>query len=217
MVSVGRVLGNRNTLFKYLNRNLLLVVKADGLNDTILNLIDSRSGNLLTVLRHADLNAQAEVIIRDNWILITSPSEDELGQFTTIISFELFTDSLADTSSSITSGDVPIKVISRSFRSYDGLQVDKFAPTQPGTFSGAICTYSRSQKSDYSLSSFAVSSRAGHLVLIPRRWLDPCRPYLSAEENLLLYNGILVVQPSWIISTGESVSSSPSDLQNLML
>lgn len=77
IASFGRVLGNRTTLYKYLNAHVVAViteaadVKADGRRDCAISVVDGVKGTILYhAVVHAGQNAcRIEATLADNWLV----------------------------------------------------------------------------------------------------------------------------------------------------
>lgn len=98
IASVGRVLGNRTTLLKYLNPHLFAVVsELRGSAVASIHLLDSSSGTLVHHIEVEDVDSrvQISVILRDNWIIYTYKSLS--NQLDIVISLEMYEGLAVDT------------------------------------------------------------------------------------------------------------------------
>jgi hypothetical protein len=94
VASLGRVLGNRDTLYKYLNPHLFAVstVSPSSKSGTIY-LVDSASGTIVWSAAHtAEVDPQAGVVatLSDNWLVYAFRDAVALGKPTRLVSVELY-------------------------------------------------------------------------------------------------------------------------------
>ncbi|KAI5475941.1 hypothetical protein MNV49_000716 [Pseudohyphozyma bogoriensis] len=196
VASLGRVLGNRATLMKYLNPHLLALVVASPTGSNIV-LIDASTGGVLHQINaggEITEKSDAAVVVRDNW-LIYSFRTGEVGGNTKVVSVELF------------EGEgrpgQPIKSLIQSFVSVEPLKIVGVTKTKLGITSlSAVFTTSNSQ-----------------LVALPRKLLDPRRPLgkpskEDQEEMLIPYEAVIVLDGRFVISHDYPILSI-SDLVTL--
>lgn len=91
IASIGRVLGNRDTLFKYLHPIHVITTVDDHNQRTTIRIFDRTSGGLIDSLSHPDFeNATVEVSVQNNWIIATATLNAGLGSRSTVVSIELY-------------------------------------------------------------------------------------------------------------------------------
>jgi hypothetical protein len=132
--SIGRVLGNRTTLIKYLNPNLIGLITHQSANHSAgsVRLMDGQSGKLIHKLKLDNINPNSiKLVINQHRIIISATQHNQLARQSIIHSLELYS---SDQSELVT-------VLSRSFISPDGLQIAHFTQSQNQiTTSNPLCT-----------------------------------------------------------------------------
>ena len=242
VASVGKALGDRNVLYKYLNPNILLV-EAIGIETSTAGfyILDSTSGAVLFTAQHTGVDVSQPICstLTENWFAYslfsesTSTSEDRahIGQtplrgYQLIVS-ELFESSLANDRGPL--GD------SENFTSTRPLLADEVETTDvpyaisqrfllPGPISYMATTSTMQGITPRSLLCALPHTNA--LISIPRQVLDPRRPVsrdptpLEAEEGLFRYSPNLDFEPKWIVSHKRDLLSisriiaTPSNLES---
>ena len=95
VASLGRVLGNRTALTKYLNPHLIAVATLRPSSDSAsILLIDSSSGAIVhTVpISHVTSDSNLRVFLRGNWLIYTLREAGDFAQATRVVSVELYND-----------------------------------------------------------------------------------------------------------------------------
>lgn len=211
VASIGKVLGDRSVLYKYLNPNLALVT-AVGHNSASFYLLDAISGTVLhaTMQKNVDTTQPIASAISENWFTysfwgdIEDPSDAKGYQ---LVISELYESSIpndrgplgsASNYSSIQTLDAPSKphVISQSFIIPEPISHMAVTQTRQGiTNKQLLCTLPSSNS----------------MIGIPRPILDPRRPInrdptaTEAEEGLFKYNPLLEFDGRWYISHARDV------------
>lgn len=211
VASIGKVLGDRSVLYKYLNPNLALVT-ALGDNSASFYLLDAISGTVLhaTMQKNVDTTQPIASAISENWFTysfwgdIEDPSDAKGYQ---LVISELYESSIpndrgplgsASNYSSIQNLDAPSKphVISQSFIIPEPISHMTVTQTRQGiTNKQLLCTLPSSNS----------------IIGIPRPILDPRRPInrdptaTEAEEGLFKYNPLLEFDGRWYISHARDV------------
>ena len=78
MYSIGRVLGDRNVLYKYVNPNLLAVMttglsKMEGDQPLVyLYLIDTVAGQVVHSVVHRRAGEPTSLVVSENWVLVST-------------------------------------------------------------------------------------------------------------------------------------------------
>ncbi|KAK4703822.1 ER membrane protein complex subunit 1, partial [Phenoliferia sp. Uapishka_3] len=199
VASLGRVLGNRTTLLKYLNPHLAAVVTLSPPTSTaILYFLDTASGSVVHKLNLLDVDTESDVkvVLQDNWLLASYKVKGVPGGLTKVVSVELYQpEEEGDIiKSSLRSSAKELRVLSRSFASPIELNVMGVTKTQLGiTNYNAIFT-----------------NGVGQVITIPRRALDPRRVFDKAskddqEEMLMMYDAILPINAQWTASHSEEL------------
>ncbi|CZR63742.1 uncharacterized protein PAC_13639 [Phialocephala subalpina] len=214
VASIGKVLGDRTVLYKYLNQNVVLVTAvAEESSSVIFYLIDSVSGDVLYSATHegVDIKQPITSVLTENWfayslwsdIAVTSATSAALpaSKGYQIVISELFESSIpndrgplgpTDNSSSIEPSD-----------EINGEPALPYVITQSFLIPESISHMSVSQTSQGITSRQLICTLAGSnaVVGIPRHILDARRPVGRAptpaemEESLVQYHPVIDFDP----------------------
>ncbi|CAK48124.1 hypothetical protein CBS115989_10787 [Aspergillus niger] len=226
VASIGKVLGNRSVLYKYLNPNLALIT-AVGESSATFYLLDAISGKILHSSTHQGVDPTQPIasVISENWFAYSfwadavDPSSAKGYQ---LVISELYESPVPndrgplDSASNYSSiSDLPLPhVISQAFIIPEPISHMAVTQTRQGiTVRQLLCTLP--------------SSNA--IIGIPRPVLDPRRPIgrdptsTEAEEGLFKYNPFLEFDGKWYhthsreVSGIKSVLSAPTLLESTSL
>ncbi|KAL5359453.1 hypothetical protein BJX96DRAFT_148478 [Aspergillus floccosus] len=226
VASIGKVLGNRSVLYKYLNPNLALVT-AVGDKTASFYLLDAISGKILHVSTQENVDTTQPIAsaISENWFAYsfwgdTIDRSDAKG-YQLVVS-ELYESPLPndrgplDSAANYSSIDpLPLPhVVSQSFIIPEPISHMAVTQTRQGiTTRQLLCTLPSSNS----------------LIGIPRPVLDPRRPVgrdasaTEAEEGLFKYNPYLEFDGKWYLSHARDVAgirtvlSAPTLLESTSL
>lgn len=234
VASIGRVLGDRSVLYKYLNPNIMLVTTVnDPKNAASFYLVDTISGAILYQVTHdnVDLTQPIVSLLTENWFTYSFWADGSSGATSKgyqLVVSELFESGLSNdrgplgnspnfTSlepSDIPNAEFPLPhVVTQAFVIPEAITHMSVTQTQQGiTSRELICT----------LSSNAI-------IGIPRNLLDPRRPVgrdptpAEAEEGLIRYHPVIEFDPKMIITHKrevigiKDVITSPAVLESTSL
>lgn len=212
VASIGKVLGNRSVLYKYLNPNLALIT-AIGPNTATFYLLDSVSGKVLHSSTHTGVDVTQPItsIISENWFAyslwadLTDESESKGYQ---LIVSELYESALpndrgplgsAGNYSSLDGTDTYPKphVVSQGFIIPEPISHLAVTQTRQGiTIRQLLCTLPESNA----------------IIGIPRHVLDPRRPVgrdptpAEMEEGLFKYTPNLEFDGRWYLTHSRDVA-----------
>ncbi|KAH1303388.1 hypothetical protein KXW98_004081 [Aspergillus fumigatus] len=230
VASIGKVLGDRSVLYKYLNPNLALITAAGEDNTATFYLLDAISGRILhsSTQKGVDTSQPIASTISENWFVYSfygdplTPSDAKGYQ---LVVSELYESPLpndrgplgsASNYSSIHGSNIlPLPhVISQAFIIPEPISHMAVTQTRQGiTTRQLLCTLPASNS----------------IVGIPRPVLDPRRPVerdptsTEAEEGLFKYNPVLEFDGKWYLSHNRDVAgikavlSSPTLLESTSL
>ncbi|KAI6250633.1 ER membrane protein complex subunit 1 [Erysiphe necator] len=239
VASIGRVLGDRNVLYKYLNPNIILVTAvSDQASTASFYLLDSVSGQILYSTTHYAVDTKQPITstLTENWFAYSlwsdvnpDSSRPNSSKGYQIVVSELFESKFpndrgplgpAEKFSSLEPSDEPNSqpvlpyVISQSFIIPEPINHMKVTQTRQGiTSRQLVCTLYRSNA----------------IIGIPYVQLDPRRPVgrpttsLEAEEGLFQYQPLIDFHPSMIITHEREVAgvkgiiTSPTLLESTSL
>jgi len=236
VASIGKVLGDRSVMYKYLNPNILLVTAvSDSSATATFYLLDSISGDILHSSSHTGVDTTRSITstISENWVtysLWADVSDSNMSPSSSkgfhLVIAELYESSIPNdrgplgsspNSSSIYPTDADISkphVVSQAF-------------LVPEEISGMAVTSTRQGITSRSILCTLPSSNA--IVAIPRHVLDPRRPIgrdptsAELEEGLFRYSPIIEFDPKWYITHKrevmgiQKVITSPSLLESTSL
>jgi hypothetical protein len=208
VASIGKVLGDRRVLYKYLNPNLVLVTAVlDATHTASVYLLDSASGQILHTMSHSDVDTSRPIpsTISEHWFSYSLTTDAKAGASSRgyqLVVSDLYESPLPDdrgplgaTSNSSTvqpsgsTGDV-IKpyVISQSYQI-------------PAEISHMTVTQTRQGITSRELLVTVPSINS--IIGIPRQVIDPRRPIgrdpdnQEKEEGLARYSPVIQWDPKW--------------------
>ncbi|KAJ5832053.1 hypothetical protein N7474_000364 [Penicillium riverlandense] len=233
VASIGKVLGDRSVLYKYLNPNLALVTSVSEKDHTAsFYLLDGVSGKVLhaTTQTGVDTTQPIASAMSENWFAYSFwgdlSSERPSKGYQLIIS-ELYESPFANDRGALDSAG---NYSSLHSSSEDGLplpHVESQAFIIPEPISHMAVTHTRQGITTRLLLCTLPSSNS--IIGIPRPVLDPRRPVgrdpttAEAEEGLFRYAPFLDFDGKWFLSHGRDVSgittvlSSPTLLESTSL
>lgn len=239
VASIGKALGDRNVMYKYLNPNLLLVTTVEETaSKAALYLIDSTSGEILYTARHTGVNTARPIVstMTENWFAYTlhlTPSResptDALKGHHLIIS-ELFESPLPNDRGPLSSASNFSAVHTTTSDLSSALSlpyVISQAYLLPGPISHLTTTSTLQSITPRSL--LAILPSLFGILSIPRHIIDPRRPVgrdptpAEAEEGLFRHYPNLDFEPKWIITHERDVLgltdiiTTPSKLESTSL
>ncbi|KAF1995982.1 DUF1620-domain-containing protein [Amniculicola lignicola CBS 123094] len=217
VASIGKVLGDRKVLYKYLNPNLVLVTTVlQSARIVSFYLLDSASGQLLHAVSHDDVDASRPIpsTISENWfsysLTIDSTSSASSRGYQLVIA-ELFESPLPDDrgplgASSNASSVQPSAAHGDATKPYVMSQTYHI----PEEISHMAVTQTKQGITSRELLVTLPSSNS--IVGIPRMVIDPRRPVgrdptaLEASEGLAKYSPIIMFDPKWSLNHKYEVS-----------
>ncbi|CAG2112877.1 unnamed protein product [Medioppia subpectinata] len=194
--SQGRVMGDRNVLYKYLNPNLVAIVgeSVDSQERTfvVFYLMDSITGSVVYTTVHKRAKRPIHIIHSENWIIYSYYNEK--SRRTEISSIELFegeTQSNSSAFSSLTRNQlIPAIVEQNSFIFPTGIDVMADTITERG---------------------ITIFLPSGGLLELPKAFLDPRRPLKPTpehmEEGLIPYIPEIPIPAEGIINYNKTLTA----------
>lgn len=228
VASIGKVLGDRSVLYKYLNGNAVLVTAIDD-HSSILSmyLVDTVSGRVLSESRHAGVDTTRPIpaVISENWFCYSFTSNGESKGPHLVIS-ELYESSIpndrgvlgpANNFSALqpsVAGDSGPYVVSQSYQIPEEITHMTVSQTSQGITTRLL---------------MAVLPQSNSIIGIPRTAIDPRRtvgrdPTSSEQmEGLTKYAPVLDFDPQWYLNHKrevhgiERILTSPAVLESTSL
>lgn len=208
VASIGKVLGDRKVLYKYLNPNLVLVTAvADSTRSASLYLLDSASGQLLHTVSHSGVDTSRPIpaTISENWFtyaLTIDATSTSASRGYQLVVAELYESPLPDdrgplgaasNSSTVqplgSNGDVVRPyVVSQSYQVPAEISHMAVTQTKQGITSRELLVTVPSTNS---------------IIGIPRSMIDPRRPVgrdpnaQEQLEGLIKYSPVINFDPKW--------------------
>ncbi|KAL8659078.1 MAG: hypothetical protein Q9202_007293, partial [Teloschistes flavicans] len=241
VASIGKALGDRNVLYKFLNPNMLLVgtVAADT-SVASFYVLDSVSGQLIHTQTHPNVDTTRPIssVVSENWFAYSVFSEfvgtDGTSLSITrgyqIVVSELFESSLPNDrgvrGSAVNSSSVrPVSVDG------DGRSESPYVVSQTYLVPAAISfmTVTSTLQGITPRSLLCVVPSLNSVIAVPRAFTDPRRPVgrdtiaAEAEEGLFRHNAVLEYDPKWALNHVrdllgiQQVITSPSLLESTSL
>ncbi|KAL1799621.1 hypothetical protein ACET3X_003658 [Alternaria dauci] len=208
VASIGKVLGDRRVLYKYLNPNLVLVTAVvDSARSASIYLIDSASGQVLHTMSHNDVDTTRPIpaTVSENWfayaLTIDGASGASSRGYQLVVS-DLYESPLPDDRGPLgaasnastvqpsgSSGDaVKPYVISQSFQVPTEITHMSVTQTRQGITSREL---------------LVTAPAVNAIIGIPRTVIDPRRPVgrdptaQEASEGLVKYTPVINFDPKW--------------------
>ncbi len=244
VASIGKALGDRNVLYKYLNPNILLItaIRREASTATFY-ILDAASGAVIHSATHTGVDTDLPIAssMSENWIAYSlfsdihslSPDVSEIDQLK-LKGYQLVVSELYESPYPNDRG--PIKTSNYSSiiptsTDEDGLYDTPHVLSQtfliPGPISSISVTSTLQGITTRSLLCILPDTNA--LISISRAFLDPRRPVgrdataAEAEEGLFKYSPMLDFEPKWTLSHKRELMSiskvvtSPSLLESTSL
>ena len=204
VASIGKVLGDRRVLYKYLSPNIALLVTAnEDARSATFHILDTITGSTLhaDLQREVDLNAPISAIITENWYAYsyTAESADNMPKGHHLVVGELFESSAPNdrgalgeksNSSSLQQPPKPY-VLTKSYQIPEAISKLAITRTRQGITSRQL---------------LAVLAESSSVVGIPYQVIDPRRPVGrdpskdEQMEGLVRYIPTIEFDPKWYLN-----------------
>lgn len=205
VASIGKVLGDRNVLYKYLNGNAILVTATDEQSSILsMYLLDSVSGTVLAESRHTgvDITRPIPVVISENWFCYSFTSNGESKGPQLVVS-ELYESPLPNDRGALGPAS-----------NYSALQPSVGNNSGPYVVSQSYqiaeeishMTVSQTSQGITTRLLMAVLPQSNSIIGIPRTAIDPRRtigrdPTTNEQtEGLTKYAPVLDFDPKWYLN-----------------
>ncbi|KAF2493052.1 DUF1620-domain-containing protein [Lophium mytilinum] len=211
VASIGKVLGDRSVLYKYLNPNLVLVTTViDSTRTASVYLLDSASGNVLHAVSHPNIDTSRAIpsAISEHWFsysLTLDASTDDTCRGYQLIVAELYESALANDR-----GPLGAASNSSSFQpssaSGDAAKPYVISQTYQIPEEISLMTATQTRQGITSRELLITLPESNSIVGIPRYIIDPRRPIgrdptpLEASEGITKYNPALQFDPKWYLN-----------------
>ena len=209
VASIGKVLGDRNVLYKYLNPNMALLVTAhESIKSASVYVLDTVSGAIIysNTHRNVDLSAPVASTLSENWFAysFTAESSDSSPKGHQLVSGELF-ESLSANDRGLLDSAVNVSSLAGN--------TEPFTLTQSYQIPESIAKMSVTQTRQgiTSRQLLAVLADSSSIVGIPRGVIDPRRPIGrdptkdEQMEGLMRYNPVIEFDPKWHLNHAREV------------
>ena len=225
--SIGKVLGNRAVLYKYISPNLALLT-ASSSNSISVYLIDAVTGAVLHTSSHEGVLAGSLVpaVMSENWFAYALTTQDPE---TSALSSQLLISELYESEASNDRGTLAAKSNYSSFSADAGAK--PYVQSQAFTLPEAISTLAVTQTAQGITTRQLIAALPGSngIVAIPREILNARRPVDrdpttdEREEGLFRYSPALELDPKSYLTHVrevigiEKISTSPTLLESTSL
>lgn len=227
VASIGKVLGDRNVLYKYLNPNMALLVTAhEQTKSASVYVLDTVSGAIIYSNTHKniDLSSPIASTLSENWFAysFTAETSEFSPKGHQLVSGELF-ESLSPNSRGLLDNAVNVSSLAGS--------TEPFTLTQTYQIPESIAKLSVTQTRQgiTSRQLLAVLADSNSIVGIPRGVIDPRRPVGrdatkdEQMEGLVKYAPVIEFDPKWVLNHArevvgiKEVITSPAVLESTSL
>lgn len=210
--SIGKVMGDRSVMYKYLNPNIVLVTttRINTTDTASIYLLDSVSGAILYTATHQFVDKSKPIVslLCENWFVYTFfAGEDPASDIPTPKGYQIVVTELYE--SPLKNDRGPLRG-SSNFSSFEPevMKTKPFAITQSYVSPVAITSLSATstKQSITTIDILAFLPYPASLLSIPKRILDPRRPIgrdpdpNEREEGLFKYDPVLPVDHKSILS-----------------
>ena len=243
VASIGKALGDRNVLYKFLNPNLVLITTV-GVEESkaTFHVVDSTSGAIIYAVAHSgvDISQPIATIISENWFAYSIFSDSAAsakggvatadGKGYRLIVSELYESPISNDRGPLGSSQNYSSIYPTSLENGETIGTPHVISQLyiiPGPISHMSLTSTLQGITGRSLICFLPSLDA--LIAIPRFMIDPRRPInrdptpAELEEGLFKHSPVLDFEPKWILShkrdllSVSDVITSPSLLESTSL
>lgn len=209
VASIGKVLGDRNVLYKYLNPNLALLVTAnEAAKSASVYVLDTVSGAIIYSNTHKDVDLSAPIAstLSENWFAysFTVESSDISPKGHQLVSGELY-ESISANDRGLLDGAVNVSSLAGS--------TEPFTYTHTFQIPESIAKMSVTQTRQgiTSRQLLAVLADSASIIGIPRGVIDPRRPVNrdptknEQMEGLVRYAPVIEFDPKWHLNHAREV------------
>jgi len=215
VASIGRVLGDRSVLYKYLNPNIILVTTVSHMSSTAsIYLLDTVSGEILHAAHHEGVDTRQPIAsaLSENWFAYSLWSDLQPGNDTlpSAKGYQLFISELFESSSPNDRG--PLGDSSNTSSLFPS-EIPNSEPALPYVITQSFIVPEQITHMSVTQTRQGITIRQLLCVLasnsifgIPRPILDPRRPVgrdptaLEMEEGLFRYQPVIDVDPKLVLT-----------------
>jgi hypothetical protein len=209
VASIGKVLGDRDVLYKYLNPNMALLVTAhESIKSASVYILDTVSGAIIYSNTHknVDLGASIAATLSENWFAysFTAESSEFSPKGHQLVSGELF-ESLSPNDRGLLDNAVNVSSLAGSTEPFTLTQTYQIAE------SIAKLAVTQTRQGITSRQLLAVLDDSNSIVGIPRGFIDPRRPVgrdptkNEQMEGLMRYAPVIEFDPKWVLNHAREV------------
>lgn len=209
VASIGRVLGDRSVLYKYLSPNIALLV-AQSHADLLLYLVDAVTGAILHTSEHHGILSGSPIpaVLSENWFAYSFTSQDPATSAlsTQIVLSELYESSVPNDRGALASRS-NYSSFSPDAGTYPHVISQAFTVAEPISY----LAVSQTGQGITSRQLLATLPNSKAIVGIPREVLDARRPVdrdptaNEREEGLMCYSPVLELDPKWFLTHSREV------------
>lgn len=229
VASIGKVLGDRSVMYKYLNQHLIVITTINpNLSTATVYLLDSVSGTILHTATHAGVDTSQPIVtvVSENWVVYTYFGDDDMAASSAAKGYHLVVLELYESQFRNDRGVLGPAANVSSFAT--GGQGKPYTLSQSYIFPQPITTFavSTTKQGITSREVLALLPGSSGIYTIPKRVLDPRRPVgrdpdvAEREEGLFPYVPAIEIDPKGRITHQRTVmgmkqiSTTPSELES---
>jgi hypothetical protein len=231
VASIGKVLGDRRVLYKYLNPNAILILATDETNkQLVVYLLDAVSGTLLHSTAHKNVAVHNEIaaVVSENWFaysFATDSSSDDASKGYHLAIGELLESSLPDDRGSLAIAINSSMIVPESLASLPHVLMQTYLLPYPVTSMSVTQTAQGITSRELLLNIAEMNAIVGvpRMALDPRRIIGKAPTASQMEEGLSQYSPMIDFNPQWFLNHKEEVVgitdiiTSPSSLESTSL
>ncbi|OZJ01843.1 hypothetical protein BZG36_04944, partial [Bifiguratus adelaidae] len=223
VASLGRVLGNRNVLYKYLNPNMIGLATLNRQSKTLtISIIDLMTGSILHQITHQDVGTEQPVHLTqsENWVVYhywsdaAKDAKQGKGYVTVVVDF-------------YESSNENERIAKSNFSSFDNVKPYGSSTAFYSPYGVQAIGHTRT-RNGITTKEIIFATMDHHLIGINKKLLDPRRPKgkITAEdkeEMLIPYNPVLPDDKRLSLAYDldvqgiESIKTSPALLESTSL
>lgn len=235
VASIGKVLGDRRVLYKYLNPNSILVKATDDVRKLlVITVLNSASGSVLYSATHqgVDTNRPMTSVVSENWIAYSftaSSSKESSSRGHQLVMAEFYESDLPNDRGPL-GATSNYSAIAPPIGSVGTLKPHVYAQSFHTPEEISHMTVTQTKQGITSRDLLVTLADSNGIVGIPRQFLDPRRPVdkdpssqQQMEEGLMRYFPLVDFDPKWYITHKnevigiENIIITPSSMESTSL
>lgn len=208
IASIGKVLGDRSVMYKYINPHLISIVTADPNGSTAsIHLLDSVSGAVLHSATHTGVDTSKPIVstVSENWVVYSYYGDDTIPGKTAAKGYHLVVSEIFESEQKNDRGPLGG---AQNYSALAGETGEPFVLSQsfifPGEITSLATTTTRQGITSHDI--LALLPEYSSILGLPKRMLDPRRPVGrdanagEMEEGLVKYFPVIDADPRGMLN-----------------